>query len=688
MVSRPFKRVKRVVADYYSFHSFGTSACPAGDRTLVGPFRSNIKTFLLSYAEGPLPLKISSPSFIQRWRVRLRLDDQDEDVFIALNIVEEQVKRSDSVYCNHCSVVAGWHENPVCKTRYHFIIQADNAKNCTYCGAFVGSSASSRCNACDFEISRDTDLEDETRLILEDASHLLHGIIHVNGFGHLLRVNGREGGSQFLSGCDIMGLWDRICIMMKARKISVMDVSKKYGLDYRLLHAVQRGHPWYGNWGYEFGNGSFGITHESYKSSLQWLSKLPLDSVLSDVGRCDSQVKQIVSFYSSFSEKPLLTVQDLICFIMALLHKFHDQIEARKCSGNIMITMDKANINTESAEPKCVPKVVGEVTEAMLKVLRVANRSMWITWQDLRGATCHRRDPEILNYALTGLEGKTIGKGVVQCRCNSTARTLEYRLKDRESIAAESTYTSAIHPKQPMKEHVLGDLKTLYHALFDPLPTADLQRCRLRKQCVHASRKLLDCKQFIKDYEANHPIVTTDSDSIRVFVVAEILEEETNYHRPPPELLIMPKNATVADLKREAAQAFKDVYICFERFQVENIQELKNIKDSTNLRLLIGPGGVVTIQGRCGGDMSKYRVERGTQIWTVDCPCGTRVDDGERMIACDYCEVWQHTRCVNISDTSEVPPVFTCENCGDNAEDSDDFEYSAFDDGSSVSSFY
>jgi len=60
-------------------------------------------------------------------------------------------------------------------------------------------------------------LEDETRLDLEDERHLLHGIIHVNGFGHLLRVNGREGGSRYLFGCDIMGLWDRICIMLKAR---------------------------------------------------------------------------------------------------------------------------------------------------------------------------------------------------------------------------------------------------------------------------------------------------------------------------------------------------------------------------------------------------------------------------------------------------------------------------------------
>ena len=81
----------------------------------------------------------------------------------------------------------------------------------------------------------------------------------------------------------------------------------------------------------------------------------------------------------------------------------------------------------------------------------------------------------------------------------------------------------------------------------------------------------------------------------------------------------------------------------------------KNIKDSTTLMLLIGPESVVTIQGHCYGDISNYREERSTQAWIVDCPCGTKEDDGERMIACDNCEVWQHTRCVDISDSEDVP---------------------------------
>lgn len=36
--------------------------------------------------------------------------------------------------------------------------------------------------------------------LLESHSHLLHGVIHINGYGHLLRINGREGGSPDMTG--------------------------------------------------------------------------------------------------------------------------------------------------------------------------------------------------------------------------------------------------------------------------------------------------------------------------------------------------------------------------------------------------------------------------------------------------------------------------------------------------------
>lgn len=61
------------------------------------------------------------------------------------------------------------------------------------------------------------DVEDWMYQQLENTTHILHGVVHANGYGHLLRVNGREGGSRLLSGRHIMNFWDRLCKMLGVR---------------------------------------------------------------------------------------------------------------------------------------------------------------------------------------------------------------------------------------------------------------------------------------------------------------------------------------------------------------------------------------------------------------------------------------------------------------------------------------
>ena len=53
-----------------------------------------------------------------------------------------------------------------------------------------------------------------------------------------------------------------------------------------------------------------------------------------------------------------------------------------------------------------------------------------------------------------------------------------------------------------------------------------------------------------------------------------------------------------------------------------------------------------------------------TSVLQVYCDaCGTVDDDGERMMACDVCNVWKHTRCVGIADDQEEPESFVCQDC-------------------------
>jgi hypothetical protein len=47
----------------------------------------------------------------------------------------------------------------------------------------------------------------------------------------------------------------------------------------------------------------------------------------------------------------------------------------------------------------------------------------------------------------------------------------------------------------------------------------------------------------------------------------------------------------------------------------------------------------------------------------IDCACGAKEDDGERMVSCDICEVLQHTRCVGIPNNEEIPLIFLCNRC-------------------------
>lgn len=73
-----------------------------------------------------------------------------------------------------------------------------------------------RCKSCNLQASTD-DVEDWLYNQLENTSHLLHGVVHSNGYGHLLRVNGKEGGSRVLSGCHIMDFWHRLCKVLGVR---------------------------------------------------------------------------------------------------------------------------------------------------------------------------------------------------------------------------------------------------------------------------------------------------------------------------------------------------------------------------------------------------------------------------------------------------------------------------------------
>lgn len=211
-------------------------------------------------------------------------------------------------------------------------------------------------------------------------------------------------------------------------------------------------------------------------------------------------------------------------------------------------------------------------------------------------------------------------------------------------------------------EHVKRDLRYLYETLLHPQTMAKFRSLPTRDKMIDAATKILDCKHFIKDYLSS----TVNPFAISLWCCVELSDESKECPAPPPELLVLPLNATVSDLKIEAAKAFQEVYAMFKRFEVEGLLGYGSIDDSITMKFLVGTNGIIRIKGRCSKHgLLRYRMERGVDNWKVDCKCGTKDDDGERMLACDVCGVWHHTRCAGIKNADELPSKFHCFRCLD-----------------------
>lgn len=200
-------------------------------------------------------------------------------------------------------------------------------------------------------------------------------------------------------------------------------MSKKYGLDFRLLHAITNGRPWYGDWGYEFGAGSFGLTCDAYKLAVENLSSLPLSAFLSQGRKPHTHIQNLILFYQSLSERELVNIRDLFTFLMNLIHDMHksplridDSVQKKHqtCNSRALCAWNSSDIS--------------RVEAAMFRVLTAVTRTNWVSWRALRGAVCKVGTPELLDYCLKELKGKQAIDGmIVNARCNPDSGAMEYR---------------------------------------------------------------------------------------------------------------------------------------------------------------------------------------------------------------------------------------------------------------------
>ncbi|KAL3527434.1 hypothetical protein ACH5RR_012090 [Cinchona calisaya] len=650
-IPEAFKKGK-CVPKYYGFHTFGYPGCPI---MLNGPFRDNIRIFLQECAE----LEDYKLDGMPIWCTFLV--HENRGFVVPLYTIEENVKNSLSPFCSHCRC-AGWSHHFVSRRRYHIIIPVYEEWN-----KALDSNA------------------------FDAQNHLLHGMIHCNGFGHLLCINGIEGGSKELCGREIMDLWDRICACFCTSKITVEDVSKKHMMDLRLLHGVAYGHPWFGRWGYRFCHGSFGVKEHHYERAIEGLSSLKLDKVIHDFSfteRC-KEIKLIISCYRELSETNLITIRDLFRFMLALksraemrrnaavstatepLHSSRffakatllDQSFGKEKSGKCRKFSAIAN-KWDSRWPVKRLEFTANVIVDALKEKKAANRfkSSVMSRQEVRDAArLHIGDTGLIDYVLKSMNNVVVGDYIVRRMMNRSTRKLEYTIQEvKKGVKFDEEKVSIPEAVQACHtvpgDDVYDDAFDLYDKVLLGYPDSDAVK--------FAAGTILNSKYFVKEW----PFRDEQDHSLRFIcrLVPSLIEmEETELIRqfPRGEYIVVPLHSTIGDLKIAIQNAMRDTYCIMEQLWVTDIEETEGMGDDEVLFGILESGKELQVRG-IGLDLdTDLRYEGGAENWTVRCKCGAQDDDGERMVSCDTCEVWQHTRCCGIEDSEAVPPVFVCDVC-------------------------
>ncbi|XAR73574.1 hypothetical protein NMG60_11007585 [Bertholletia excelsa] len=636
-------RKRKQTAKIYGLHTFAHRGCPISPS---GPFHKNIRLFLRECAD-PEGYNVEGMAVWCTFLVH-----ENRGFLLPLYTIEENVRHSLRPFCDYCRST-GWSQHLITKRKYHMIIPVDEEWN--------------------------KPLEEG---VFDLQTHLLHGLIHCNGFGHLICINGIEGGSKYVCGKEIMDLWDRICTILHARKITVEDVSKKHLMDLRLLHGVAYGHPWFGRWGYRFCHGSFGVTENKYERAIEILSSLELDIIVQDYRRTClyRDIKHIIRYYRDTSEIQLVTIRDLIRFMLSFKSRFskHRKLlilgPAPLPSSKKMLVVKEKSVkcrkfstvaaNLDSRWPVRRLEYAANVIVNALKEKRALSKysNAGMTRQEARDAArLHIGDTGLIDYVLKSMNNVVVGGQIVRRAVNPSTRVLEYTIqesgKDEVQIndLEPERETEIVRPSPTLipGSDVYKDMAYLYRNILVEYPGSELVKM--------AAQVILDSKHFVK----NWPFVDGDDELLRYFcrVIPSFRDAESTQF-PPGECVVVPLHSTVGDLKTAVEESMRDTYSAMENLVVTEIEGMEEVGDEEVLFGAIESGSEVWVRGvGMEYDASETQYEGGAENWTVRCRCGAKDDDGERMVACDVCEIWQHTRCCGIADAEAVPPLFVCAGC-------------------------
>lgn len=445
----------------------------------------------------------------------------------------------------------------------------------------------------------------------------------------------------------------------------MIDTARKRAMELRLIHAVAYGEPWFGRWGYRFGRGGYGVGLQMYQQSIDGLRGLPLCLLLPHYASSRHELPSIVAKYQAMAGQSLVTLGHLLQFMLDLKGRLPTDAFAA------------VDYRRFTMEPACrwSTKRLEMAAQVIVDALKRAN-FRWVSRQDVRDAArAYVGDTGLLDFVLKSLSNHVVGNYVVRRMVNPATKILEYCLEDISGgLPAHCGHHPGGEPRnvrvvrlQTTRAQLRKDLFYLYkYVLMDQSPALAMG---VFTAVPAAVRTILDAKLLVKDYRRELGVENEaggDDGSIKLLctvlpcVGAGGQELKQALPLPPYELLSLPAHATVGDLKTAVERFFKDMYLGLKTFAADSVVDVA-AGDSELAFGTIKPGSRVVVRGKFGGAVAGEMYEAGDR--PVDCACGAKEVDAERMMACDICGVWQHTRCAGIADGECVPPFFLCAHC-------------------------
>lgn len=479
-------------------------------------------------------------------------------------------------------------------------------------------------------------------------------------------------------------------------------------MDLRLLHGVAYGHSWFGRWGYKFCRGSFGVTEQNYYEAIETLGSLVLDEIIRDLSKTKyhKDIKQMVRCYRDLSETHIITIRELLRFMLTVksrgpVSKITVTSSAKSVSSSSPSTSAfmsrnsikhavSSSMKEKSARYKKFSTAVANmdsrwptrrlefaaqvIVDALKEDKAMKSGSSGMTRQDVRDAArLHIGDTGLLDYVLKSLNNVIVENYVVRRMVNPSTRILEYTIHElgkgfkaptevehgvmtvKDNPQKDSSLSSSTSSWIPGND-VYSDVVFLYKNVLLCYPDSEVVEL--------AVQTILDCRHFVKEWK-----LRDEMEQVLTFIChlkPNFVENKSELKGPScGEIVIVPLHATVRDLKQAAEATLRDTYCIAERLIVTDIKELLGVSDEEVLFGLIQSGVKLCVRG-IGIDLcTPLKYQGGSDNWKVRCECGAQDDDGERMVACDICEVWQHTRCCGIDDSETVPPLFVCSGCCD-----------------------